>query len=97
MDGDGGGIVGGGLSDLDVSDGGAGMESTDRDLPDSGSAVLQSLGYIDSGGGRDQMDGVSTNSRFSVLKSVILAAMAGLIGLSLLYFLLGELMAVFGV
>ncbi|QLG26653.1 hypothetical protein HUG10_03450 [Halorarum halophilum] len=101
MDGDGGGLEGGGMGGMnsggirDVNgDIEARMENTDGD---SGVAALQSMGYIDGGAEMGQGDGDSTSSWHSTLNSVIVIAMAALLGGYLLYSLLSGILAMFGV
>lgn len=70
------------------------MENADGD---SGTSVLQSMGYLDTGAKIGSTDGDSTDSGPSVLQSVIMIAVAVFFGVSCLYFLLSGILAIFGV
>lgn len=91
-----GDLNGGGMGGMD-GDGGTGTESTDGDHPDPGTSALQSMGYIDSGAGMDRTGGDSTGSWTSSLQSVIITAMMVFVGLGFVYFLIGGILAMFGV
>lgn len=95
MDGDGGGTDAGGMGAMD-SGGAAEMGSTNEESPDSGSSVLQSMGYLDSGTEMNSADG-SAGSEMSVFESVVIAAVVLLVGIGFLYFLLAGILAIFGV
>ncbi|WP_276256262.1 hypothetical protein [Halomontanus rarus] len=99
MDGDGGGIDGGGMAGMN----GGGMVDmdgdgrTDGDYPDAGTSALESMGYIDSGTRVNGTGRDSTSSWASVLKSVVTTAVMVFFGVCFVYFLLGGILAMFGV
>ncbi|WP_339106000.1 hypothetical protein [Haloterrigena salinisoli] len=70
------------------------MENADGD---SGTSILQSMGYIDDGTGTDRREEDSADSGHSVLQMVLMITVSVLFGGSLLYFLITGILAIFGV
>ncbi len=73
---------------------GDGMGGTDED---SGSSVLQSMGYVDSGADIGREDGDASRSVSSILQTVVILAVVGFFGISVLYLLLSVVLSLFGV
>ncbi|WP_435362173.1 hypothetical protein [Haloarchaeobius sp. DFWS5] len=98
MDGDDGGMGSGGLgsahsvgnTDID-GDTEARMENADGD---SGMSALQSMGYVDSDAGTERD---ATGSGHSTLQTVVILAVVGFFGLSVLYLIISTLLLTFGI
>lgn len=64
---------------------------------DSGTSALQSMGYLDRGAETGRERGDSTRSVFSIIVNGIVMVVAAFTAISLLYFLVAGVLAVFGV
>ncbi|AEH38476.1 hypothetical protein Halxa_3871 [Halopiger xanaduensis SH-6] len=64
---------------------------------DSGSATLQSMGYLDSDTETRRTDGHFTGSKTSILKSIIILAVAAVFVSLLLYYVVSGLLMLFGI
>ncbi|RKD95443.1 hypothetical protein ATJ93_2297 [Halopiger aswanensis] len=69
----------------------------EEDPSDSGAAVLESMGYVDSDAGTPRTDDHFTGSKTSILKSIVILAVAAVFVSSLLYYVVSSILVVISI